>query len=377
MFVVGDAKQSIYAFRKANVENFLAIQDVIRKKEGQIIHLRKNYRSKAHIVNACNDFQQTMLTSISDPLLEAHYPSSSESRVQTCSFPSPETLQETLILRCEEAAQKQEQLAILFRTRQPIQDLYQKLHPNIQAVTQTSLWGQLPINQLPYAHGLIHGYLHALYPENTLYQYGWHQSVWKPEPNSLRFFLNAQVTFKKLIQLATCKPQKIEDIYSLQLLITKIEEAANVFLPDYPLCMEDHLLMMLDPFSSPTLDVDINKDPSKKAHIFLYTLHASKGLEFDQVILPITKRSIASLKKYPALLEAKRQWGLRYRQSSNDTEWIEAHDYTQLKSDFKQKHIHEELRLLYVGLSRAKYRLDILNVENQIPKVLKDLMVRR
>lgn len=68
LWVVGDAKQSIYRFRGAssiNVERFE--QDF---PGGQRFSLRKNYRSVPEVLNACTSFAETMAVASGDETLE-------------------------------------------------------------------------------------------------------------------------------------------------------------------------------------------------------------------------------------------------------------------------------------------------------------------
>jgi len=53
---VGDAKQSIYRFRGAEVEVFSHAREKIRSEEGEVRHLEINYRSHPDILKLCNAF---------------------------------------------------------------------------------------------------------------------------------------------------------------------------------------------------------------------------------------------------------------------------------------------------------------------------------
>ncbi len=56
LFIVGDPKQSIYRFRGAEVELFLNCNEEILHKQGKIITLSDNFRSRPGIINFANDF---------------------------------------------------------------------------------------------------------------------------------------------------------------------------------------------------------------------------------------------------------------------------------------------------------------------------------
>lgn len=53
---VGDAKQSIYRFRGAEVEVFSDAREMIRSEGGVVRHLERNFRSHPDILNLCNAF---------------------------------------------------------------------------------------------------------------------------------------------------------------------------------------------------------------------------------------------------------------------------------------------------------------------------------
>lgn len=54
LFIVGDAKQSIYRFRGAEVSVFAEVQRQIAKKQGKLLKLTKNFRSIRGVLTACN-----------------------------------------------------------------------------------------------------------------------------------------------------------------------------------------------------------------------------------------------------------------------------------------------------------------------------------
>ncbi len=61
LFVVGDPKQSIYRFRGANVSVFARVRKDIEATGGELISLKKNFRSVDKVLDACNSaFKQLM-----------------------------------------------------------------------------------------------------------------------------------------------------------------------------------------------------------------------------------------------------------------------------------------------------------------------------
>lgn len=68
LFVVGDPKQSIYAFRRADIEIYNKFKDILQQTGGKCIYLTTNFRSNAALVNWYNDvFSRLMVAEESVP----------------------------------------------------------------------------------------------------------------------------------------------------------------------------------------------------------------------------------------------------------------------------------------------------------------------
>ena len=74
--VVGDRKQSIYAFRYANMENISDLTDYIREKYGKVneINLKTNYRSTSSVIEVVNDVTKNFLNKFDELLDTPHLP---------------------------------------------------------------------------------------------------------------------------------------------------------------------------------------------------------------------------------------------------------------------------------------------------------------
>jgi ATP-dependent helicase/nuclease subunit A len=55
LFVVGDPKQSIYRFRRADIVTYNQVKDIIRSSGGQIVHFSANFRTLQPLVEWVND----------------------------------------------------------------------------------------------------------------------------------------------------------------------------------------------------------------------------------------------------------------------------------------------------------------------------------
>lgn len=106
LFVVGDPKQSIYQFRGADVDEFLETQSVI-EKEGEYVHLAKNFRSKSGIIKFTNGLFKNLMAqdTIKYEQVDAHH-SGSPADVKIMIGPKPEAIGEVRITEGETIANK-------------------------------------------------------------------------------------------------------------------------------------------------------------------------------------------------------------------------------------------------------------------------------
>jgi len=71
---VGDAKQSIYRFRGAEVEVFSQAREEVRSRQGEVRHLERNYRSHPDILNLCNAFYPLVFNSCEKNYYQSYEP---------------------------------------------------------------------------------------------------------------------------------------------------------------------------------------------------------------------------------------------------------------------------------------------------------------
>ena len=108
--------------------------------------------------------------------------------------------------------------------------------------------------------------------------------------------------------------------------------------------------------------------------IRIMSIHKSKGLEFPVVFLVNTNKQFneQDIKKNPVLLHQELGIGAKYinynAQVQYDTLTREA-----IKNVIRNENISEEMRILYVALTRAKEKLIITGISNDYTKQLEDI----
>ena len=101
-------------------------------------------------------------------------------------------------------------------------------------------------------------------------------------------------------------------------------------------------------------DIDMTDDYTS---VYIMTVHKSKGLEFDTVILPAMNNSLVPQEKTAFMANGKKAAWYYQRNPSNSmkSEW-----YEELRKEAVQKGVAEEARMLYVAMTRAVNKLVLL-----------------
>jgi ATP-dependent helicase/nuclease subunit A len=72
LFVVGDPKQSIYRFRRADIQTYETVAEILQKSGGEVLRLKTNFRSSAAICTWANTVFQTIFPARATPSQPAH-----------------------------------------------------------------------------------------------------------------------------------------------------------------------------------------------------------------------------------------------------------------------------------------------------------------
>src|SRR5262249_4544132 len=60
LFLVGDPKQSIYRFRRADIVTYEQVKEIVAQHHGKVVLLTANFRSRSELVDWCNDTFQNV-----------------------------------------------------------------------------------------------------------------------------------------------------------------------------------------------------------------------------------------------------------------------------------------------------------------------------
>ncbi len=74
LFVVGDPKQSIYRFRRADIQTYNTVAGILEKSGGEVLRLSTNFRSTAEICGWANRLFQGIFPESGTPSQAAHVP---------------------------------------------------------------------------------------------------------------------------------------------------------------------------------------------------------------------------------------------------------------------------------------------------------------
>ena len=338
LFYVGDTKQSIYRFRGGETGLFHYVE---RRFEGKIksISLDRNYRSSKKIVNFVNN----LFSHLFDDYISQEVVINEEGYVEVNEFKTREEVINQTVEKAKELINRRQEVAILARTSRMITDICKIFdEQNIPYTAE----GKLFLLDTPEIRSIMNA-LYFLSQQDEYYKHG--------------------VCIEKIEPLVS----KVNYI-SLSSLILKIVEQTGEL-------VNDNIAMFLDIVmdyekENPSLIASFlhylekNRErfriqhPPREGAVKLLTIHGAKGLEFDTVILPETDFNLGlDSRKDKFVFSYDDNFNFRgiYKTpTKREREKLPA-DLKQIFEEEDEKHIQEELNVLYVALTRAKYELYI------------------
>lgn len=414
LFVVGDAKQSIYRFRGAEVSLFSQTREEILSRGGQEVALVDNFRSDPFLVDFVNGLFQRLMSS--DPTSPNHYRETvaqkerlGEARVEFLPVPKKEALPEGQDPRDVEAERIACRIEELLKAGTPpgeIVLLFQAM-THVKRYEQALLRRRIPfhvvrgrgffdrqevIDVLHYLRWLVDpgdtlslvGLLRSPFcgiSDETLLMMtqepGWEKAPerWLElagltvgEWSKLEGFIRQQAWARRqlgrvsvaqlveglledsgYLQVLWATPQGKQARANLDKLIHRIREEQGEL--SYSL---DAFLRRVDEWQRVQQETEAAVEPAEGNSVKLMTIHQSKGLEFPVVILPDLSRSPTP---HNADVEVDREAGLVVRLRGMTPIQGEPIRWLEWKEREKEQEREEFVRLFYVAVTRAKYRL--------------------
>ena len=405
LFIVGDEKQSIYRFRGSDN---LAFDRIEKELEFKKFTMKINYRTDQKLLESMANYFNKMQGISSNSLVSFNNPNKN-SAVNLVNYNTNNFEKEFLTIFQEYSSladqEKDSVLAVLCRQNYQVDEISKLLDNNgFKGKYKTSKQGGLFQSK---AAADLFGFISVLiYPTNEQNKYfvtntpyffnGQSMSNSIVEWNTSRiFFTEKQIEIlDSILENVRIKPFLsilreiiLEESFTSNIMtrlyqegIQKDEDILRIK-EEYFLDLNDILEQIAKSFGSGTYslidiyywleikirtDVDTSRTDTKKtnANIIITTIHKSKGLEYDWVILPKTEDRIYVRSKSLILKDDKSGFSMNLykdEDQSNSFKKLKNIETTELKKD--------ETRLLYVGMTRAKHELSIL-LPSRVKKVL-------
>ncbi len=406
LFLVGDPMQSIYRFRKAEVSLFLdARKNGVGNVPLEAITLQANFRSQAGIVDWLNHHGPQLLATQEDTVrgavpyssAVAVKPTQPGNSVQCHGFSNNASYAQAeaeRVVQLVQTALANGTVAILARARSHLIAIAASLRAAgiaMEAIDTEPLAQQaVVIDLLQLARALLHpadrlAWLCALRaPWCGLSLTDLHALCGFDDKTPLPTLLQRESLVQKLSadgrqRLARCAPVLLEALAQQQRLsLATLVSQCWLQLGGPATCLSDDEFAVAQQFFALLEQLDGNSDdlltdlarelgklyarPSSGAAVKLLTMHKSKGLEFDTVILPrlaaTSKSDETPLLRWDLLPIAGQDRLLIGTIAGVRSDNSGAEPF--LKQLEKERAEHERARLLYVALTRAKQQLHLL-----------------
>ena len=426
LLVVGDAKQSIYRFRNADVSVFRRVQDWI-KKNGRVIEMPDNYRAAPRLIHFCNEifsriFSGDLEYEASHQQMKVARRDATAGQIESFFFTlEPEALANAtpepfLVAATVERLAKQgyaySDMAILLRARTRLKFYEESLRLKgipFQTIGGTGFFRRQEVldllNLLRFLHrprndialvGVLRSPFFSLSDDDlVVLSSKTSQGFWEKlkqsvrtgrlVPGQLRFarerldswLQRAQVRpvsvlleealadtgFLSILSASRRGQQARQNVRKLMAMVRNLEKERRVHLREVVRFLET--LTRAEP-NEPEAEV---LRPGEDA-VRIFTIHGAKGLQFRAVILPELGRKLADIRSDRFVAESfstetgsASYFGFKIRDPSNLYRDLRHPTYQMLRRLDRYRQLAEEKRLLYVALTRAQDHLVLLGAK--------------
>lgn len=383
LFVVGDAKQSIYKFRGADLNSYSEIEKWIQS-QGKVLSLNINFRSTPELIMFVNS---TFDRISKEDKKYTFYPEPLKSKAAKQTIDINEAYEWILAPKSSDQPnlladylQKQidtgtniSKYAILFRSNREITEYSKVLNEAkipYKIIGGGDLYNQQEIIDIyklinfiidPSSQVVREEAIATLYFQNDINLFNTFEDVIrktdisKLTPAQVLDFIYKKLKIKKsaVINLK----QANANLNKLKELTRKINFKENLNLDHF----KSWLSAMISSHKHES-QADIGNDDENN-YVTLMTIHKSKGLEFPIVILPeLDKQYTQATLRPPIIYDDETGLEIYYRkyyESKNKTR-IPSSKYEDAVISLEKEHYSEELRILYVALTRAEKKLILM-----------------
>jgi len=326
--VVGDVAQAIYSFRGADFRNL----DLLKKefKDLSVVELGQNYRSTQKILDAAYEM---LRNNKNHPVLRLEAAGEEGKRVEVMELSDEKQEAREIVNRCEEAERGGRSIAVLYRTNAQSRSFEEELMKRglaYQLVGGIRFYQRAEIKDLT-------AYLRFLYNEKDGVSKKRLEKVGKRRLKKLVEWIEKE----KREELLKRKPvELIEKILEVTDYLNKFkeeDEKDRARMENIEELMavageSEKLGEFLEKIALIEADEEAERGKKEKTKIHLMTVHAAKGLEFDEVWVVGMEEGL-----FP------------HSRSLNE-----------------EGEIEEERRLLYVAITRAREKAGMSYVRNRL-----------
>jgi len=401
VFLVGDEKQSIYAFRGADIESSIKMGDIISEKckGSSIIQMVDNFRSNSKIIDAVNKIFSRKYSTYGRVTLDVGF-----TDYRPLVFPGPD---ERIMPKYKWKATGERLKEAVTIEQIDIVDLIRKIKENLvdldgKEIKYTDIAvlcrenfqvekvaKELRDNSIPAVIYGGEGFFNcsAVISTCKLFEYiAYPSEITRGEAKLTDYFLaivaKGREDFEKFLDelsifartntivevlnfaieetaieeyyIATNRYQELYNLYKLRELVKKIRD--QEFL--HPVTFFEYLNnMILSGQREENADFYVQEEQD---FVKVMTIHKSKGLAFDIVIIPFIEKPLIREKSEPLIVYEKTESEFRIGFNKNalfeyeNNKIAEDLDYKNMHKHEIQKILEEEFRVYYVALTRAR-----------------------
>ncbi|HWO96392.1 MAG TPA: UvrD-helicase domain-containing protein [Bacillus sp. (in: firmicutes)] len=386
LFVVGDSKQSIYQFRGADLASYESVEKWIGNS-GDVLTLSTNFRSTGELVLLVNSLFEKIKANFPEiqfkpePLQSNHKPKEPIALTEAYHWiigkkgeSQPKLVAEYIKSEIVHGASPGE-FAILFRKNYPMIEFANELAQlqiPFQLVGGGNFFNQREIidtykiiNFLlqPNKSINIEEALETIYfnfSKNELNRF-WEEIKGKISNRTPAQILDSIYQLTKIRErLVVTLPQAAANLNKLKELTRNLNLQENIQLYEYQTWLHAMIASHKEEQQS---DISTGEDSES---VTLITIHKAKGLEYPTVILPRLEETLSKSVLQPAVVHNKTT-GLEFCYTpyyGDKTVKIPSPNYDATVDSYKQDLYSEELRVLYVALTRAEKKLVFVGSEH-------------